>query len=107
MATLESLLSEQILGNLAADILAPQPPTLGLIQALQFVDGLTPKGKTRITLNWTAPTRWPDLRPASASMSFSDDERSRGHRDPAVRALVETLDARIRSDSITPGPAAP
>lgn len=57
MATLESLLSEQILGNLAADILAPTPPTLGLIQALQFVDGLTPKGKTRITLNWTAPTR--------------------------------------------------
>lgn len=57
MATLESLLSQQILGNLAADILAPQPPILGLIQALQFVDGPTPKGKTRITLNWTAPTR--------------------------------------------------
>lgn len=57
MATLESLLSQQVLGNLAADILAPQPPILGLIQALQFVDGPTPKGKTRITLNWTAPTR--------------------------------------------------
>lgn len=57
MATLESLLSQQIIGNLAADILAPQPPILGLIQALQFVDGPTPKGKTRITLNWTAPTR--------------------------------------------------
>lgn len=28
-------------------------------------------------------------------------------QNPAVRALVETLDARIRSDSITPGPAAP
>lgn len=57
MATLESLLSQQVLGNLAADILAPQTPILGLIQALQFVDGPTPKGKTRITLNWTAPTR--------------------------------------------------
>lgn len=57
MATLESLLSQQVLGNLAADILAPHPPVLGLIQALQFVDGPTPKGKTRITLNWTAPTR--------------------------------------------------
>lgn len=56
MATLESLLSQQVLGNLAADILSPQPPVLGLIQALQFVDGPTPKGKTRITLNWTAPT---------------------------------------------------
>lgn len=57
MAILESLLSQQVLGNLAADILAPKPPILGLIQALQFVDGPTPKGKTRITLNWTAPTR--------------------------------------------------
>ncbi len=57
MATLESLLSQQILGNLAADILSPKPPILGLIQAVQFVDGPTPKGKTRITLNWTAPTR--------------------------------------------------
>ncbi len=57
MAILESLLSQQVLGNLAADILAPRPPILGLIQALQFVDGPTPKGKTRITLNWTAPTR--------------------------------------------------
>lgn len=57
MSTLESLLSQQIVGNLAADILAPAPPILGLIQALQFVDGPTPKGKTRITLNWTAPTR--------------------------------------------------
>ena len=28
-------------------------------------------------------------------------------QNPAVRALVETLDARIRSDSITPGPATP
>jgi hypothetical protein len=55
MATLESLLSQQILGSLAADILAPLPPTLGLIEATQFVDGGTPKGKTRITLNWTAP----------------------------------------------------
>jgi hypothetical protein len=44
-------------GSLAADILAPEPPILGLIQALQFVDGPTPKGKTRITLNWTAPTK--------------------------------------------------
>ncbi len=57
MAILESQLSQQVIANLAADILAPEPPLLGLIQALQFVDGLTPKGKTRITLNWTAPTR--------------------------------------------------
>ncbi len=57
MATLESLLSQQILGNLAADILAPEPPVLGLIQASQLVDGPTPKGKTRIFLNWTAPTK--------------------------------------------------
>lgn len=57
MATLESQLSQQVVGNLAADILAPEPAVLGLIQALQFVDGPTPKGKTRITLNWTAPTK--------------------------------------------------
>jgi hypothetical protein len=57
MATLESQLSQQVVGSLAADILAPEPPILGLIQALQFVDGPTPKGKTRITLNWTAPTK--------------------------------------------------
>src|SRR3989344_375568 len=57
MATLESQLSQQVVGSLAADILAPEPPILGLIQALQFIDGPTPKGKTRITLNWTAPTK--------------------------------------------------
>jgi hypothetical protein len=57
MTTLESLLSQQVIGNLAADILSPEPPILGLIQALQFSDGGTPRGKTRITLNWTAPTR--------------------------------------------------
>src|SRR3989338_8264819 len=57
MATLESQLSQQVVGSLAADILAPEPHILGLIQALQFVDGPTPKGKTRITLNWTAPTK--------------------------------------------------
>lgn len=57
MATLESQLSQQVVGNLAADILAPDPVVLGLLQALQFIDGGTPKGKTRITLNWTAPTK--------------------------------------------------
>jgi hypothetical protein len=57
MATLESQLSQQVLGNLAADILSPAPPVIGLIQASQFVDGLVLKGKTRITLNWTAPTK--------------------------------------------------
>jgi len=57
MATLESQLSQQVVGNLAADILAAEPPILGLIQASQFVDGGTPKGKTRVTLNWTAPIR--------------------------------------------------
>jgi len=57
MATLESQLSQQVVGNLAADILSAEPAILGLIQASQFIDGLTPKGKTRITLNWTAPTR--------------------------------------------------
>ncbi|OGR89718.1 MAG: hypothetical protein A2992_06370 [Elusimicrobia bacterium RIFCSPLOWO2_01_FULL_59_12] len=57
MAILESQLSQQVIANLAADILSPEPPVLGLIQALQFIDGLTPKGKTRVTLNWTAPTR--------------------------------------------------
>jgi len=56
MSILESQLSQQVIANLAADILAPKPPVLGLIQATQFVDGPTPKGKTRITLNWTAPT---------------------------------------------------
>ena len=55
MAQLESQLSQQIVGSLAADILSPNLPVLGLIQASQFVDGGTPKGKTRITLNWTAP----------------------------------------------------
>ncbi|MBI4369250.1 MAG: hypothetical protein HY547_03360 [Elusimicrobia bacterium] len=57
MAILESLLSQQVIGSLAADILAAEPAILGLIQATQFVDGLTPRGKTKITLNWTAPTR--------------------------------------------------
>ena len=57
MAILESQLSQQVVGNLAADILSAEPPVLGLIQASQFIDGPTPKGKTRITLNWTAPTR--------------------------------------------------
>jgi len=57
MAIIESQLSQQVLGNLAADILSAEPPVLGLIQASQFIDGMTPKGKTRITLNWTAPTR--------------------------------------------------
>lgn len=57
MAILESQLSQQVIANLAADILAPEPPLLGLIQAIQFIDGLTPKGKTRLTLNWTAPTK--------------------------------------------------
>ncbi|KKW22369.1 MAG: hypothetical protein UY62_C0006G0016 [Parcubacteria group bacterium GW2011_GWF2_50_9] len=57
MAILESQLSQQVVGNLAADILSAEPAILGLIQASQFIDGLTPKGKTRITLNWTAPTR--------------------------------------------------
>lgn len=57
MAILESQLSQQVIASLAADILSPEPPILGLIQATQFVDGGTPKGKTRITLNWTAPTK--------------------------------------------------
>lgn len=57
MAILESQLSQQVIANLAADILAPEPVLLGLIQATQFIDGLTPKGKTRITLNWTVPTK--------------------------------------------------
>ena len=57
MAILESLLSQQVIGSLAAVILAAEPAVLGLIQATQFMDGLTPRGKTRITLNWTAPTR--------------------------------------------------
>ena len=33
--------------------------------------------------------------------------KAKPKNNTAVRALVETLDARIRSDSITPGPAAP
>lgn len=57
MATLESQLSQQVLGSLAADILAPEPPILGLIQATTLVDGPNPKGKNQITLNWAAPTK--------------------------------------------------
>ena len=57
MATIESQLSQQVVGSLAADILAPLPPVLGLIQATSIVDGPTPKGKTRITLNWAAPAK--------------------------------------------------
>jgi hypothetical protein len=57
MAIIESQLSQQVLGNLAADILSAEPPVLGLIQASQLIDGFTPRGKTRITLNWTAPTK--------------------------------------------------
>ncbi|MHB2025129.1 MAG: hypothetical protein ACYCPQ_00615 [Elusimicrobiota bacterium] len=56
MSTIESQLSAQVIGNLAADILAPNPAALGLIQASQYVDPTVPKGKTRITVNWTAPT---------------------------------------------------
>ncbi|HAM34562.1 MAG TPA: hypothetical protein DEB40_03375 [Elusimicrobia bacterium] len=55
MATLESQLSQQVVGNLAADILAPEPAVLGLIQAVQSL--AVAKGRTQITLNWTAPTR--------------------------------------------------
>ena len=55
MATLESQLSAQVVGNLAADILAPEPAAIGLIQAVQSL--AVAKGKTQITLNWTAPTR--------------------------------------------------
>src|SRR5258708_37162721 len=57
MPTLKSHLSQQVLASLGADFLAPLPPILGLISASQFVDSGTPKGKTRITLNWSAPTR--------------------------------------------------
>lgn len=55
MATLESQLSQQVVGNLAADILSPEPAVLGLIQAVQSL--AVAKGRTQITLNWTAPTR--------------------------------------------------
>jgi len=55
MATLESQLSEQVVGSLAADILASEPPVLGLIKAMQ--DMAVSKGKTKITLNWAAPTK--------------------------------------------------
>lgn len=55
MATLESQLSQQVVGNLAADILSPEPAALGLIQAVQSL--AVAKGRTQITLNWTAPTR--------------------------------------------------
>lgn len=55
MASVESQLSAQLVGSLAADILAPEPPVFGLVQATQLLS--VAKGKTQITVNWTAPTR--------------------------------------------------
>jgi hypothetical protein len=86
MATLESQLSAQITGNLAADILAPEAPILGLIQASQFIDGLTLKGKTRITLNWTAPTR----NEFTGGELFKNQDESPDLSDGVANALHET-----------------
>lgn len=94
MATLESQLSQQVVGNLAADILAAEPPILGLIQASQFVDGGTPKGKTRITLNWTAPTRNEFI----AGELLKNPDGSPDLADGVAGALHET-----QFDPITPG----
>lgn len=57
MSIIESQLSQQVIASLAADILAPQPPVLALIQATQYIEQGAPKGKTKITLNWAAPTK--------------------------------------------------
>ena len=108
MAILESQLSQQVIANLAADILAPEPPLLGLIQAIQFIDGLTPKGKTRITLNWTAPTKNefiggelfknPD---GTASLaSGSDGSSHEAQFDPLVGASVSVFERTAVSANV-------
>jgi len=86
MAIIESQLSQQVLGNLAADILSAEPPVLGLIQASQLIDGFTPKGKTRITLNWTAPTKNEFI----AGELFKNTDGSPDLADGIADALHET-----------------
>ncbi len=97
MATLESQLSQQVVGSLAADILAPEPPILGLIQATQFVDGATPKGKTRITLNWTAPTKNEFI----AGELFKNPDDTPDFADGIAGATHETAFDPIVSGSFT------
>jgi len=97
MATLESQLSAQIVGNLAADILAPAAPILGLIQASQYVDGLVLKGKTRITLNWTAPTK----NEFTGGELFINPDGTADLADGVANALHETLFDPITAGSFT------
>jgi hypothetical protein len=97
MAILESQLSQQVVGNLAADILAPEPTVLGLIQATQFVDGVTPKGKTRVTLNWTAPNRNEFI----AGELFKNPDGSPDLADGVANALHETQFDPIAAGSFT------
>jgi len=97
MATLESQLSQQIVGNLAADILAPEAPIIGLIQASQFIDGLALKGKTRITLNWTAPTR----NEFTSGELFKNPDGTADLADGVVNGLHETQFDPIVAGSFT------
>ncbi|MCX5786058.1 MAG: hypothetical protein NTX59_10245 [Elusimicrobia bacterium] len=97
MATLESQLSQQVLGNLAADILSAEPAILGLIQASQFIDGPTPKGKTRITLNWTAPTK----NEFTGGELFKNPDGTPDLADGAAAALHETQFDPIAAGSFT------
>ena len=100
MAILESQLSQQVIGSLAADILAPEPPVLGLIQAVQYVDAQTPKGKTRITLNWTAPTKNEFIsgelfRNSDGTPSLADGTENSTHEtkfDPVVSGSVSVYE---------------
>ncbi|OGS32977.1 MAG: hypothetical protein A2218_10345 [Elusimicrobia bacterium RIFOXYA2_FULL_53_38] len=97
MAILESQLSQQVVGNLAADILSAEPAVLGLIQASQFIDGPTPKGKTRITLNWTAPTK----NEFTGGELFKNPDGSADLADGVASAAHETQFDPIAAGSFT------
>jgi len=107
MATIESQLSEQVVGALAADALAPAPPVLGLIQADSVVDGPNPKGRTRVTLNWTAPTRNEALggemfRLLDESPDLAAGTNGASHEtefDPVVAATYQVYE-RTATDSV-------
>jgi hypothetical protein len=54
MATLKSLYSAAVVANVPSDIIAPEPPVLGSISAVQ--NSGVAKGRTQVTLNWAPPT---------------------------------------------------
>jgi len=58
VATIVSLYSDPVVANVPGDLLPPEPPVLGTIQAQQNTNiGSVPKGRTKGIFNWSAPTK--------------------------------------------------